>query len=67
MWISINSSILIPINHIAGLAFWIENFEASLHVCLHINTYSIKGGKSLNFIQEYVGIRLPIESTFLYV
>jgi hypothetical protein len=49
------------------LFFWVENFEARLDVCLHVTTYSIKSGTSLNFIQEYVGIRLNIESTFLYL
>jgi len=49
------------------LIFWIENFEARLDVCLRVTTYSIKSGTSLNFIQEYVGIRLYIKSTFLYL
>jgi hypothetical protein len=38
-----------------------------LGVCVHITTYSINSGTTINFIQEYVSITLSVLSTILYL
>jgi len=40
---------------------WIENF--SLDVCMHINTYNINNGTSMNFNKEYVSVTVPTAYT----
>jgi hypothetical protein len=44
---------------------WIENFN--LEVCMHINTYSINSGISMNFNKEYVSVTIPTAYTPLHL
>ena len=43
---------------------WIENFN--LDVCMHINTYNINSGTSMNFNKEYVSVSTYSIHTFTF-
>jgi hypothetical protein len=44
---------------------WIKNFN--LDVCMHINTYSVNSGISMNFNKEYASVTAPTAHTHLYI
>jgi len=44
------------------LILWIENF--SIDVCMHMATYGMNSGTSMNCIQEYVSITISVASRF---
>jgi hypothetical protein len=43
---------------------WIKNFN--LDVCMHINTYNINSGISMNFNKEYVSVTVSTAHTHTF-